>query len=190
MTPGKSSEKVTELLLRWGNGDSEALAQLTTAVYTELHRLAQAYMAGERRDHTLQPTALVNEAYLKLVDTSRVRWQNRAHFFAVAARLMRRILVDHARSRDNQKRGGGWQPITLHDSLNAPSGGDPDMVAVDDALEALAKFDPRKAQVVELRFFGGLSVEETAEALHISSDTVGRDWDAARAWLLRELKRK
>jgi RNA polymerase sigma factor (TIGR02999 family) len=182
-------EQFTELLLQWGNGDQHALARLTDAVYTELHRLARVYMSNERSGHTLQPTALVNEVYLKLVDTNRVRWQNRAQFFGLAARMMRRILIDHARARGNRKRGGGWRQISLAESIIA---GDTntDVLALDEALNNLAKLDSRKAQVVELRFFGGLSLNETAEALEISPDTVGRDWDAARAWLWRELKRR
>lgn len=179
----------TGILLAWRAGDEAALATLTSLVYDELHRLARYYMARERPGHTLQATALVNEAYLKLVDASRVRWQNRAHFMAVAAQTMRRILVDLARKRRGQKRGGGARPVTLHEALLV--GGQPgsDLVALDDALEGLAKLDPRKSRVVELRFFGGLSLEETAEALGVSTDTVGRDWSAARAWLLRELTR-
>ncbi len=179
----------TDILLAWRAGDEAALATLTSLVYDELHRLARHYMARERPGHTLQATALVNEAYVKLVDTSRVRWQNRAHFVAVAAQTMRRILVDVARKRQVQKRGGGASHVTLHEGLIV--GGEPgsDLVALDDALDGLAKLDPRKSRVVELRFFGGLNLEETAEALGVSTDTVGRDWSAARAWLLRELTR-
>ncbi len=176
--------------MQWGDGDRAALARLTTLVYDELHRLARIYMARERPDHTLQATALVNEAYLKLVDTSRVRWRNRAHFFAMAARLMRQVLVDHARSRRNQKRGGDWLRVTLDESLNLGRDFNSDLLALDEALGTLARLDPRKSQVVELRFFGGLALDETAEALGISEDTVGRDWDSARAWLLRELRRR
>jgi RNA polymerase sigma factor (TIGR02999 family) len=179
----------TDILLAWRAGDDDALPKLTAIVYDELHRLAQYYMARERPDHTLQATALVNEAYLRLVDSNRVRWQNRAHFMAVAAQLMRRILVDFARQRRVQKRGGGAHQVTLHEGLIV--GGDPgsDLVALDDALNGLAKLDPRKSQVVEMRFFGGLSLTDTAEALGVSPDTVGRDWTAAKAWLLRELTR-
>ena len=180
---------VTALLMAWGKGDDDALSLLTPIVYHELHRLASAYMRRERPGHTLQTTALVNEAYLKLVDSSRVRWQNRAHFFAVAAQLMRRILVDFARSRHYQKRGGDWLRITVADRLDLAHKPEPDLLALNAALDELAKLDGRKAQVVELRFFGGLSLEETAEALRISSDTVGRDWSAAKAWLKRELTR-
>jgi RNA polymerase sigma factor (TIGR02999 family) len=185
-----SPEQVTELLLQWGDGDSAALERLTTLVYAELHRLARIYMSRERPGHSLQATALVNEVYLKLVDTRRVHWQNRAHFFAMAARLMRQVLVDQARAHRNQKRGGDWQRVTLDESLEMGKDFDSDILALDEALASLARFDPRKSQVVEMRFFGGLSLGETAEALHISEDTVGRDWDAARAWLLRELKRR
>jgi RNA polymerase sigma-70 factor, ECF subfamily len=182
-------QEVTQLLLAWGNGDEEALSRLTPLIYGELHRLAQSYMRREQKGHTLQATALVNEAYLKLVDSSRVRWQNRAHFVAVAAQLMRRILVDFARSRRYHKRGGDWRKTTLAEGLGIVANVDSDLVGLDDALQELAKLDPRKARVVDLRFFGGLSLEETAEALQVSTDTVGRDWRAAKAWLKRELKR-
>ena len=175
--------------MAWGNGDQDALSRLMPLVYDELHRLAEGYMRREHAGHTLQTTALLNEAYIKLVDSSRVRWQNRAHFFAVAAQLMRRILVDFARNRRYQKRGGDWRQVTLGEGLGVVTNVDSDLVALDEALQELAKLDPRKARVVELRFFGGLSLEETAEALKISTDTVGRDWRAAKAWLKRELKR-
>jgi len=184
----ESHQNVTALLMAWRNGDEDALSRLTPVVYAELHRLASRYMRGEQDGHTLQTTALVNEAYIKLVDSSRVHWQNRAHFFAIAAQLMRRILVDFARHRGYRKRGGDWRRVTLAEGLGIPAGIDPDIVAVDTALEGLAKLDPRKARVVELRFFGGLNQEETAEALQVSTDTVGRDWRAAKAWLARELK--
>jgi RNA polymerase sigma factor (TIGR02999 family) len=180
---------VTALLTAWGQGDEEALGRLTTLVYGELHRLAERYMRAERADHPLQTTALVNEAYIRLVDSSRVRWQSRVHFFAVAAQLMRRILVDFARQRRYQKRGGDWQKVTLAEGFDVAANAKRDLVAVDEALGELARLDPRKARVVELRFFGGLSLEETAEALNVSSDTVGRDWRAAKAWLTRELRR-
>ena len=185
----ESQPDVTALLIAWGRGDEDALSRLTPLVYRELYRLAQGYMRREARDHTLQPTALVNEAYVKLVDSSRVRWQNRAHFLAVAAQLMRRVLVDFARSRHYQKRGANWRRVTLADGLNSTNNLDIDLVALDDVLERLSEMDPRKARTVELRFFGGLSLEETAEALQVSTDTVGRDWRAAKAWLARELKR-
>jgi RNA polymerase sigma factor (TIGR02999 family) len=186
---GQSHPDVTALLMAWGNGDQDALVRLTPLVYHELHRLAEGYMRRERPGRTLQTTALVNEAYIRLIDSSRVRWQNRAHFFAIAAQLMRRILVDFARNRGYQKRGGDWHRVTLAEGIGAAASVHSDLVAVDDALQGLAKLDPRKARVVELRFFGGLSLEETAEALQVSTDTVGRDWRAAKAWLRRELQR-
>ena len=178
--------EVSGLLRAWGDGDRGALDRLTPIVYDELRRLASHYMRGERPGHSLQATALVNEAYVRLVDYKGMQWQNRAHFFAVSAQLMRRILVDHAR-RHNMKRGGGVQHVSLDET--AIVGGDraADLVALDDALEALARLDSRKVQVVELRFFGGLSVEETAEVLKVSSVTVMRDWSTAKAWLYREL---
>ena len=181
------NEAITEILLAWGDGDQSALERLTPIVYAELRRRAHHYMNRERGGHTLQTTALVNEVFLKLIDSSRVRWQNRAHFFAVSAQLMRRILVDFARSRRYQKRGGAAQRISLDDAplVSLARGGD--LIALDDALTALAAIDKRKSEVVELRFFGGLSVEETAEALKVSGDTVMRDWRLAKAWLLREL---
>lgn len=185
----RARRSVTALLSAWSDGDESALNELMPIVHGELRALARRFMRGERNDHTLQTTALVNEAYVRLVDLSRVRWQNRAHFFAMSARLMRRILVDHARSRAYQKRGGGARRISLHESMVA-IGHDPDLIALDDALDALAAIDPRKSQVVELRFFAGLSVEETAEALHVSPETVGRDWRFAKTWLLRELGRR
>ena len=156
-------------------------------VYEELRRLARHYVRNERVGHTLQPTALVNEAYLRLVDIHKVQWQNRAHFFAMSARLMRRILVDSARSRKYQKRGAGAQKVSLDEGMLVVEPGR-DLVALDDALEALAQVDERRSKVVEMRFFGGLSVEETAEALGVSVDTVMRDWKLAKVWLLRELK--
>jgi RNA polymerase sigma factor (TIGR02999 family) len=185
----RSHQEVTELLLAWGNGDEKALTRLTPLIYAELHRLAQGYMRREHTGHTLQATALVNEAYIRLVGSSRVRWQNRTHFLAVAAQLMRRILVDFARNRQYRKRGGDWRKTTLVEGLGMVANFDADLVGLDDALHELAKLDARKARVVELRFFAGLSLEETAEALQVSTDTVGRDWRAAKAWLKRELKR-
>ena len=176
---------VSSLLRAWSEGEQNALDQLTPIVYKELRRLAAHYMRGERSDHSLQATALVNEAYLRLVDYKRMRWQNRAHFFAVSAQLMRRILVDHAR-RHNLKRGGGIQHVSLEDTA-VIGGRDEDLVALDEAMQALARIDSRKVQVVELRFFGGLSVEETAEVLKVSPVTVMRDWSTARAWLYREM---
>jgi RNA polymerase sigma factor (TIGR02999 family) len=180
---------VTRLLLAWGEGDEAALEQLMPVVHDELRRLARRHMGHERPGHTLQATALVNEAYLRLVDVKQVQWQNRAHFFAMSSRLMRRILVDFARSRHYQKRGGGAQKVTFDEALVVSDERGGDLLALDDALVALAAVDPRKSQVVEMRFFGGLSVEETAEALHVSVDTVMRDWKMAKVWLLRELKK-
>jgi RNA polymerase sigma factor (TIGR02999 family) len=179
---------VTELLRAWADGDDGALERLTPLVETELRRLARAYMRRERRGHTLQTTALVNEAFLRLTDARRVRFQDRAHFLGISARLMRRVLVDHARSRGYQKRGGGAQRVTLDEGLAKTPEIALDVVALDRALSALAEVDARKSRMVELRFFGGLSVEETAEVLGVSADTVKRDWRLAKLWLLRELE--
>jgi RNA polymerase sigma-70 factor (ECF subfamily) len=179
---------VTDLLRAWSDGDDEALEQLTPLVEAELRRLARACMSRERRGHTLQPTALVNEAFLRLTDARSIRWQDRAHFVGIAARLMRRVLVDHARSRGSGKRGGGAERVTLDEGLVAAPGPTVDVVALDRALEALAAVDVRKSRTIELRFFGGLSVEETADVLHVSPDTVKRDWRLAKLWLLRALK--
>jgi len=184
------SPHITELLLAWNRGDDRALDQLMPLVQDELHRLAHRYIAGERPGHPLQTTALVNEAYLRLIDSSRVRWQNRAHFFAVSAQLMRRILVDVARARQKLKRGGGAIQVDLDEAAVIAQEPSADIVALDEALTTLAAFDERKSKVVELRFFGGLSVEETAEVLKVSAVTVMRDWGLAKAWLLRELERK
>jgi RNA polymerase sigma factor (TIGR02999 family) len=182
----QAADGVSKLLLAWSDGDRSALDKLTPIVYDELHRLARRHMKREHPGHSLQTTALVNEAYMRLVDYSHMQWQNRAHFFAVSAQLMRRILVEHAR-RHNLKRGGGVQHVSLEDT--ALVGGDraADLVALDDAMNELGRLDPRKVQVVEMRFFGGLSVEETAEVLKVSPVTVRRDWRTARAWLYREL---
>jgi RNA polymerase sigma factor (TIGR02999 family) len=177
----------TELLVAWGRGETDAFDRLVPLVHDELRRIARRCMGGERPGHTLQATALVNEAYLRLIDVNQVRWQNRAHFFAMSARVMRRILVDFARARGNQKRGGGVQKVSLDEALVVAHEGGADLVALDDALQALETVHPRKSQVVELRFFGGLSLEETGEALHVSVDTVKRDWRFAKLWLLREL---
>ena len=184
-----TSEKgeVSELLHAWSEGDRGALDKLTPIVYRELHRLARRYMRGERTDHSLQTTALVNEAYVRLVDYNRMRWQDRAHFFAVSAQLMRRILVEYAR-RHNLTRGGGIPHVPLEDTAEFGSQPSADIVALDDALNALGRFDSRKMQVVEMRFFAGLSVPETAEVLKVSEMTVTRDWNTAKAWLYRELK--
>ena len=181
--------EITQLLVAWNHGDQAALERLTPLVHTELHRLAKRYMAGERQGHILQTTALVNEAYLRLIDSSQVQWQNRAHFFAVSAHLMRRILVDFARSRKSLKRGAEARQVTLDDSLEVSSERGADMIALDDALNALAEMNPRQSQIVELRYFGGLREEEIAEALKISPRTVRCDWSLARAWLYRELSR-
>jgi len=177
-------------LAAWRAGDPAALERLLPLVYTELHRLAHGQMRGERPGrHTLQTTALVNEAYLRLVDCRQVHWQNRTQFFALSAQLMRRILVDAARARGARKRGGEAVHVTLHDSAVVSPARDGEMLALDEALTRLAEMDPRKGRVVELRYFGGLSVEETAEALEVSPETVMRDWKMAKLWLLRELKR-
>jgi RNA polymerase sigma factor (TIGR02999 family) len=177
---------ISGILRAWSDGDQSALDRLTPIVYDELHRLARRYMRHERPGHSLQTSALVNEAYLRLVDYERMEWQNRAHFFAVSAQLMRRILVDHARRR-NLKRGGGVEHVALEEAAVVGGGQGSDLVALDDAMNTLARIDPRKVQVVEMRFFGGLRVEETAEVLKVSTITVKRDWRAARAWLYREL---
>ena len=179
---------VTQLLQAWGQGEDAALAQMLPIVYSELKRIARRYMAGERQSHTLQTTALVNEVYLKLVDSRQVNWQNRAHFLAVCAQLMRRILVDFARARGYQKRGGGAQKVTLVEELLGAKESGRDLVALDDALKVMAEFDPRKSRVVELRFFVGLTEEETAAVLKVSTDTVQRDWKMAKLWLGRELR--
>ena len=185
----ETGHDVTALLIAWRDGDEAALERLTAIVYDELHRLAARYMRREQAGHTLQTTALLNEAYIRLVDSRRVRWQSRAHFYALAAQLMRRVLVDFARRKRYKKRGGDWHQVELSEEISVTSDGDADLVAVDQALDQLARLDSRKARVVELRFFGGLSLEETAEALNVSTDTVGRDWSAAKAWLTRELRR-
>jgi len=183
-----SQDEVSLLLRAWTGGDQTALEKLTPIIYGELRRLARYYMSREQPDHVLQTTALVNEAYLRLVDCNRMQWQDRAHFFAVSAQMMRRILVDYAR-RNNLKRGAGHKRVSLEEVGTVGQGSNDDLVALDHALEALAEMDQRKAKVVELRFFGGLSVDETAEVLKISSITVMRDWSTARAWLYRELKK-
>ncbi len=180
------AEEISRLLRAWTEGNQVALDELTPLVYGELRRLARHYMKGERVNHTLQTTALVNEAYLRLVDCKRMQWQDRAHFFAVSAQLIRRILVDHARRR-NLKRGGAVPHIALENAATLSVLADPNLIALDDALHAFAKFDPRKVRVVEMRFFGGLSVEETAEVLQVSPLTVMRDWSSAKAWLRREM---
>ena len=183
------AQRVTELLLAWGDGDQTALEQLIPLVHAELRRIAARYMARERAGHTLQPTALVNEVYLKLVDVERVRWQNRAHFLAVAARLMRRILVDVARSRRYRKRGGEVEHVAFDESAAIDIGRGHDMLALDDALDELARVDARQCQIVVMRFFAGLTVEEIATVIDVSPATVMRDWKLAKSWLLRELDR-
>ena len=188
--PRAMSQEITQLLLAWNHGDEQALDQLMPLVHDELHRLAHRYMAGERPGHPLQTTALVNEAYLRLIDSSRVQWQNRAHFFAVSAQLMRRILVDAARARKKLKRGGDAIQVSLDEAMDISSEPGADLIALDEALTTLGAFDERKSKVVELRFFGGLTVEETAEVLKVSVMTVMRDWALAKVWLLRELERK
>jgi RNA polymerase sigma factor (TIGR02999 family) len=180
---------LTGLLLAWRDGNDDALGQLIRALEGELRRLARRYMAGERAGHTLQATALVNEAYLRLIDVRRVNWQNRAHFLAMAARVMRRILVEAARAKGYQKRGGRAVRVTFDESLPVAAALDHDLVALDDALNVLATVDDRKSRVIELRFFGGLNIEETAAVLNVSPDTVKRDWRLARTWLWREMKR-
>jgi RNA polymerase sigma factor (TIGR02999 family) len=190
--PVSGSGDVTALLLAWGRGDREALDRLLPLVHDELRRVARKRMAGERAGragHSLQPTALVNEAYLRLVDLDRIPWQNRTHFFAMAARIMRRVLVDLARAKRNQKRGGGAQRVTFIESQVAAKEPTFEVTALDDALEALAKVDERKSRVVELRYFAGLTVEETAEVLGVSRLTVIRDWQFSRDWLKREIRR-
>ena len=179
--------QVTQLLQAWSDGEQGALDRLVPLVYDELHRLARTYMAHERPGHILQTTALVNEAYLRLIDTEQTNWRNRAHFFAACSQVMRRILVDWARSRQAMKRGGEAQTLQLEEALVVAYDPGTDIVALDDAVTALAALDPRKGQVVEMRFFGGLSVEETAEVLKTSPETVMRDWKFAKSWLRREL---
>ena len=178
----------TELLLAWGRGEEAAFDQLVPLVYDELRRLARGHMARERPNHTLQASGLVHEAYVRLIELNAMRWQNRAHFFAMAARVMRRILVDNARARRNEKRGGGVPNVTLEEALVVASGPGADLVALDEALTALEVLHPRNSQVVELRYFAGLSLEETAQALGVSIDTVKRDWRFAKLWLFSELK--
>ncbi len=186
--PGlKDAGEISALLRAWTGGDRAALDKLTPVVYGELRRLARQYMRGERAGHTLQTTALVKEAYLRLVDCERMQWQDRAHFFAVAAQMMRRILVDHARRRLELKRGGAVPHISLDDAATLCERPDPNLIALDDAMEAFAHIDPRKVRVVELRFFAGLSVEETAQVLSLSPVTIMREWSSAKAWLYREM---
>jgi RNA polymerase sigma factor (TIGR02999 family) len=184
-----SQKQITQMLVDWGNGDQAALEKLTPLVYHELHRLAHRYMRQERPGHTLQTSALVNEAYVRLIDWKNVQWQNRAHFLAVSAQIMRRILVDFARSRDYAKRGGGARQVSLEEAAIVSGERSADLVALDEALNALAQLNERQSRVVELRFFGGLELEEIAEVLKVSVGTVRRDWSLARAWLHRELSK-
>ena len=184
---GPSQKQITQMLVDWGNGDQAALEKLTPLVYTELHRLAR--MGRERPGHTLQTSALVNEAYIRLIDWKKIQWQNRAHFFAVSAQLMRRILVDFARTRNYAKRGGAVRNVSLEEATVISREKSGDIVALDDALDSLAQLNERQSRVVELRFFGGLSLEEIAEVLKVSVGTVRRDWSLARAWLHRELSK-
>jgi len=185
-----SQNEVTQLLLAWSDGDKAALEELTPLVYAELRRLAERYMRRERPGHPLQTTALVNEAYVRLVDLQQVQWQNRAHFFGIAAQLMRHILVDFARARRRAERGGFKQQVSLEEAAVVSKERSADFIALDDALKSLAEIDPRRSRMVELRFFGGLSVEETAEALNVSQRTVMREWSLARDWLYRELSKE
>jgi RNA polymerase sigma-70 factor (ECF subfamily) len=186
--PQHSDVQPTELLRAWSQGDESARERLIPLLYGELHRLARRYMRQERPDHTLQATALVNEAYLRLIDVNRVEWRNRTHFLALAAQMMRRILVEAARSRHRQKRGAGAVRVNIDEIAELPEPQERDLVTLSDALGELAAFDARMSQMVELRFFGGLSVEETADVLNVSPATVMRDWKTAKAWLLRELR--
>ena len=184
-----SSSNVTQMLRDWSNGDREVVDKLIPVVYEELRRQAARYLRRERPGHTLQTTALIHEAYIRLIDQKNVRWQNRAHFFAIAAQLMRRILVDHARSRQAAKRGGSDIKLPLEEAMIASEGREVDLVALDEALERLAAIDPQQSRVVELKFFSGMTVEETAEVLDVSPRTVKRDWNVAKAWLRREISK-
>jgi RNA polymerase sigma factor (TIGR02999 family) len=185
-----TQHEITRLLADWSNGDRQALEKLTPLVYDELRRLAGRYLRQERSGHTLQSTALVHEAYMKLVGQNNVRWQNRAHFFGIAAQMIRRILVDYARARKADKRGAGAERLSLDEAIALPGGQDLDLVALDDALEGLAKIDARQSRLVELRFFAGLTIEETAEVMQMSLATAKRDWVSAKAWLSREVRRQ
>jgi RNA polymerase sigma factor (TIGR02999 family) len=190
LEPPQPAVEVTNLLHAWNGGDQQALQKLIDIVYDDLHRAAHRYMLGERPSHTLQTTALIHEVFLRLVGVQRVSWQNRAHFLAICARLMRRVLVDYARQRGYQKRGAAAPHLSLDESLTISSQPDPNLLALDETLQRLTAMDPRKAQVVELRFFGGLSVEEAAAALGVSPETVMRDWKLAKVWLFREMNRE
>ena len=179
--------EITQLLAEWSDGNQSALDDLYPLVYDELHRLARRYMSRERKGHTLQTTALINEAYVRLVDQKNVHWANRSHFFAISAQIMRRILIDHARRHAYAKRGGGAQQVSLDEAAAVASGIGSEMIRLDEALKTLAEMDPRRSQVVELRYFGGLNNEEIAGVLHVSENTVTRDWNMARAWLYQQL---
>jgi len=185
----ETQQEITARLIAWNGGDAAALDDVINAVYRELRRMADRYLRMEHPEHSLQPTALVHEAYLRLIDQTQVNWQNRAHFFGVAAQMMRRILVDHARTKQREKRGGSARTLSLDEVLDVGKGRPADLVALDEALEGLTGIDPRKGRVVEMRFFGGLSVEETAAVLDVSPQTVMRDWKLAKAWLYQEIKR-
>lgn len=187
--PGLQDE-VTTLLHAWSRGDQGAFDKLAPIIYAELRRLARQHMARERRDHTLQPTALVHEVYMRLANLQHLQWKNRVHFYAISAQVMRRVLVDFARSRERRKRGGSQERLSLEDCVNLGERHDAALIALDDALTTLASSDARKCQVVEMKFFGGLSTEEIAESLHVSVETVLRDWKLAKLWLLRELSAK
>ena len=182
-----NANQITEQLIAWSNGDQAALGQLIPVVYQELRRMADRFLRHEAPGHTLQPTALVHEAWLRLIDQTRVNWQNRAQFFGVAAQMMRRILVDHAKTKHREKRGGDAVKLSLDEIINLSQERAADLIALDEALDALGNFDQRKCSVVELRYFGGLSVEETAEVLSVSPDTVMRDWKLAKAWLYQQM---
>jgi len=184
---GRSTARITQLLIAWSDGGREALDQLLPLVYDELRRIAARYLRHEPDGHTLQPTALVHEAYVRLVDQRRVRWRNRAHFYGVAAQMMRRILVDHARTRRAEKRGAGWERVPLVEDATAAASVDVDVLALDEALQRLAAFDAQQERIVELRYFGGLTIDEVAEVIGVSAATVVREWTIAKAWLRTEL---
>jgi len=187
VTQPPRQHEITELLAEWRDGNQSALDELYPLVYNELHRLARRYMSRERRGHTLQTTALINEAYVRLVDQKNVQWANRSHFFAISAQIMRRILIDHARRHAYAKRGGGAQQVSLEEAATVTPDLGRELIQLDEALKSLAEMDPRRSQVVELRYFGGLNNEEIADVLHISENTVTRDWNMARAWLYQQL---
>ena len=187
MTQPPRQHEITELLAEWREGNQSALDELYPLVYNELHRLARRYMSRERKGHTLQTTALINEAYVRLVDQKNVQWANRSHFFAISAQIMRRILIDHARRHAYAKRGGGAQQVSLEEAANVGPDQGRELMLLDEALKSLAEMDPRRSQVVELRYFGGLNNEEIAGVLHVSENTVTRDWNMARAWLYQQL---